>query len=180
MNIETKRLVLRALEPEDAETMARIINDPKVRESLGAYNLVFPTSTELERRWIADSGKRAGESNMAITLRSDGRMLGLLALRDINGRNGSAHLAIMIERKAWDKGYGSEAIAGAVGHLFDALNMHRVWLRVDQGNARAIRCYEKCGFRKEGVLREDHFAHGGWRSSYLMSVLTSDLRRRSR
>ena len=34
---------------------------------------------------------------------------------------------------------------------FDKMNLHRVWLNVYDFNARGIRCYEKCGFEREGV-----------------------------
>ena len=176
MNIETKRLVLRAAEQEDAKFLADLINDPEVRESLGAYNLVFPTSVEIEERWIADSSKHNDQAVMIIILRTSKKPLGLVALSDMNERNGSAHLSIIIEQKSWDKGYGTEAVNGVLERLFDRMNLHRVWLRVDEGNARAIRCYEKCGFGKEGTLREDHFAHSAWRNSYVMSILVDEFR----
>jgi RimJ/RimL family protein N-acetyltransferase len=82
----------------------------------------------------------------------------------------------MVERKSWSKGYGTEAISGLLERLFLNKNMHRVWLRVDQGNARAIKCYAKCGFVKEGMLREDHFAHGAWRSSCVMSIVVDEFK----
>ncbi len=177
MNIETKRLVMRALEPEDAQFLADLINDPEVRHSLGAYNLVYPTSTDLEAKWIAEVGGRKDQVAMMMTARTGKKPVGLIAISDMNERNASAHLSIIIEQKNWNKGYGSEAISGLVGHLFGEMNIHRIWLRVDQNNARAIRCYEKLGFRREGTLREDHFAHGAWRSSYVMSLLADEFRR---
>ena len=42
----------------------------------------------------------------------------------------------------------------ALGFAFDSLDCRRVTLLVDRDNARAIRAYEKCGFVREGVLRE--------------------------
>ena len=176
MNIETKRLVIRAAEQEDAKFLADLINDPEVRDSLGSYNLVFPTSTEMEARWLADVQKTHDQIVMMITMRAGGKPLGLLALSDMNDRNASAHMSIMIEQKSWNKGYGAEAIAGLLERLFHNKNLHRIWLRADEGNARAIRCYEKCGFKREGVLREDHFAQGGWRSSFIMSMLADEFR----
>jgi RimJ/RimL family protein N-acetyltransferase len=176
MNIETKRLVIRAAEQEDAKFLADLINDPEVRDSLGAYNLIFPTSTEMEARWIADVQKNPDQVAMIITMRATGKPVGLIALSDMNDRNASAHVSVMVERKSWSKGYGTEAISGLLERLFHNKNLHRVWLRVDESNHRAIKCYEKCGFRKEGVLREDHFAHGAWRSSYVMSVLADEFR----
>jgi RimJ/RimL family protein N-acetyltransferase len=180
MNIETKRLLMRAIEPEDAQFLADMLNDPEVRNALGAYTLVYPTSKELEERWIAESAKKTGEFHVLITSRKGGRPIGMIGVRELNERNGSGHLSIMIERKGWDKGYGTEAITGMLEYLFLRMNMHRIWLRVDENNPRAISCYKNCGFKVEGKLREDHFARGGWQSSLIMSVLAGELRGRAR
>jgi len=180
MNIETKRLVMRAVEPEDAEFLAGLVNDPEVRGSLGAYDLVYPMSVDMEERWIQEAGSKEDEAHLIIAGRRDGRPIGVLSVKDISWRNASAHLTIMLERGSWGRGYGTEAVSGALGFLFDGLNMHRVWLRVLDTNERAIRCYEKCGFRKDGTLREDVFTGGTWHSSHIMSILADEFRRMRR
>lgn len=174
MNIETKRLVLRSIEPEDADFLADLVNNPEVREGLGAYSLVFPMSIEAESRWIAEASKKENESHLIISKRKGLTPIGILSVKDVSLRNGSGHLSIIIQEKDWDKGFGTEAVSGVVDFIFMRLNGHRVWLRVDVRNARAIRCYKKCGFKVEGTLREDHFAAGKWQDSYIMSVLKGD------
>ncbi len=180
MNIETKRLVLRALEPEDAEFLAGVVNDPEVRDLLGAYELVFPVGPKAEAKWIASVSAREGEAHMTVTLRRGGRPIGILSVKDMDDRNASAHLSIVLERPSWDQGFGTEAVAGVLDFLFNRMNVHRVWLRVNERNVRAIRCYEKCGFSRDGILREDHFERGCWASSIIMSVLADEFRGRGR
>lgn len=170
MNIETKRLVIRAVEPSDASFLAGLVNDPEVRNVLGAYELVFPMSVDMESRWI-ESVSKTEEVHLVPTKRAGGAPLGIISLKDFSNRNGSAHLSIILERKSWDKGYGTEAVSGVLKFVFTKMNMHRVWLRVSEDNRRAIRCYEKCGFEVEGILREDHFAHDEWHDSLIMSVI---------
>lgn len=176
MNIETKRLILRAVEPTDARFLAEMINDPEVRDALGAYNLVFPLSEEMEQKWLLHVSKKEDEAHLIICLRDVLTPVGLLSVKDISQRNRSAHLSIILEKRSWDKGYGTESVQGTLDFLFNSMNMHRVWLRVNEANTRAIRCYEKCGFRKDGTLREDHYAHGQWTNSFIMSVLAADFR----
>lgn len=180
MNIETKRLVMRAVEPEDAQFLADMLNDSEVRDALGAYSLIYPTSKELEEKWIAESAKKSGEFHVLITAKKGGRPIGLIGVRELNERNGSGHLSIMIERRNWDKGFGTEAITGLLKFLFIQMNMHRIWLRVAEDNARALSCYKRCGFKVEGKLREDHFTRGDWRSSLIMSILADEVRRNPR
>ena len=54
---------------------------------------------------------------------------------------------------------------------FSEMNLHRIHLRVDADNARGIRCYEKCGFRPEGTMRDAIFREGRYHDQLLMSVL---------
>jgi RimJ/RimL family protein N-acetyltransferase len=61
-----------------------------------------------------------------------------------------------------------------VRHAFDTLNLNRVWLHVGEDNARAMRVYQKVGFRTEGRLRQDIFRDGRYWDSLLMAVLREE------
>lgn len=180
VNVETKRLILRAVEPEDASFLADLVNDPEVRGALGAYSLVYPVSVEEEEKWVAKVESRDDESNMVVCKRQGMKPIGLMSVRDIRERVASAHVTIILAKEHWDKGFGQEAMEGVLSLLFDRMNLHRVWLRVAEDNKRAIRCYEKCGFLREGVLREDHFQSGKWANSLVMAILADEFRRRHR
>jgi RimJ/RimL family protein N-acetyltransferase len=51
--------------------------------------------------------------------------------------------------------------------------MHRVYLFVANDNLPAIRMYERCGFRQEGILAEHYFKHGGYRDVLVMGLVAS-------
>lgn len=75
-------------------------------------------------------------------------------------------------------GYGAEATGLVLAFAFNVLRLHRVDLRVLDYNKRAIACYEKCGFVKEGVEREDALIEGKWESDIMMSILEQEYRNR--
>lgn len=54
------------------------------------------------------------------------------------------------------------------------MNLHRVWLRVYSNNVRAIASYEKCGFKREGVLRETRWINGRYYDTVMMGILDED------
>ncbi len=58
------------------------------------------------------------------------------------------------EMDAWSQGYGTEAAQMMLWLAFERIGLHRVGLSVFAFNTRAIRSYEKAGFRVEGRLRE--------------------------
>ncbi len=68
-------------------------------------------------------------------------------------------------------GLGTEATRLVLGYAFNTLALHRVDLRVLAYNKRAIACYEKCGFVKEGVEREGALVEGKWETDVMMSIL---------
>jgi ribosomal-protein-alanine N-acetyltransferase len=46
-------------------------------------------------------------------------------------------------------------------------------------NPRAIACYEKCGFVREGIEREGAWAADAWQSNLIMSILEQEYARLS-
>jgi len=59
---------------------------------------------------------------------------------------------------------------------FDMMNLHRIELDVHDWNPRALRVYEKVGFRKEGVIRDGMFRMGRWHDLVCMSLLKGELK----
>ena len=54
------------------------------------------------------------------------------------------------------------------------MRLNRVSLTTDELNARAIRCYEKCGFVREGLMRQHRLVDGQFRNAVLMGVLREE------
>jgi len=78
------------------------------------------------------------------------------------------------EKAEWSKGYATEATHLLIGHAFETLNLNRVWLHVYDKNPRALRAYEKVGFKKEGVLRQDHYREGRYWNTIVMAILREE------
>ena len=61
-------------------------------------------------------------------------------------------MGIVVGDKAeWSKGYGAHTVRMVLHYAFEELELNRVELTTDEENHRAIRCYEKCGFVREGT-----------------------------
>jgi [ribosomal protein S5]-alanine N-acetyltransferase len=106
-----------------------------------------------------------------------GSLLSLVE-NDIDDKNRHAMFGIFVgAAEARGKGYGTAATAMVVRYAFNTLNLNRVWLHVYEDNKPGIRVYEKVGFRKEGVLRQDNFRRGRYRDTIVMGILRADGRR---
>ena len=77
----------------------------------------------------------------------DGKHIGNCMYYDVDEERKQAKIGIIIgDREYWDKGYGADAVAALVAHIFAETNLERVYLDTLEWNVRAQRCFQKCGF----------------------------------
>src|SRR5262249_43562402 len=140
-----------------------------------------PMSLAAEEAFVARIQDDKNNVVLSIVLRRDDRVIGNTALHGIHSRNQHAGFGIMIgDKDEWGKGYGTDATKLIVRSGFDTLNLHRIWLHVYEDNERAIRSYEKVGFRREGVLRDHAFRNGRYGNVITMGILREEMAKEAR
>ena len=86
---------------------------------------------------------------------ADDKLLGDINLWISNWPGRDAFVGLGIgEREFWGKGYGTDVMKIMLRYAFTEVNLQRVTLFVFEYNPRAIRSYEKAGFRHEGRMRQ--------------------------
>ncbi len=129
---------------------------------------------EYEREWVR---ARADAVRFAIYLRAGWRPIGIADLRHIDLSHRTAEFGMSIgERDCLGQGYGTEATRLVLDYAFTALGLHNVWLSVFSFNTRAIRAYERAGFRRIGQRREAHRVGGRVYDEILMDCLATEFR----
>lgn len=169
-----ERIRLRAIEREDIPTFVRWFNDPEVRRYLLMYE---PMSRVKEERWFEAQVEARDEFLLAIEAQvgDDWIHIGNVGLHRIDWKNRIAIFGIALGEKAyWGQGYGTDATRTMLRFAFGELNLHRVELEVYDFNPRAIRCYEKAGFRREGTRRQALFRDGRYWDVHTMAVLQTE------
>ena len=92
---------------------------------------------------------------------------------DLIDRN--AVLSIVISKKAnRNRGIGTDAIRTLLDFVFNEMNLHKVELGVDSNNEWAVKCYQKVGFKIEGVIRDHTFIDGRYSNLYKMGILETE------
>jgi len=165
---------LRAIHETDLPLLVRWMNDPEVRHWL--HHSERPDATVDAEVRVRFGLEQQGLPNLVWMIETlEGRPVGHVGL--LHPPRG-AELAISIgETDAWSKGYGTDAIRAVLRHAFAELNLHRVYLFTDADNARGIRCYEKCGFVREGLMREQRLRYGKPLDMVVMGVLRHEWER---
>lgn len=167
-------LLFSAVEAFDAPVLARIINEPLPNMILGREPRSVAEVETLLRHWRRDD-------TVVFAIRPSGlppeELLGCVGLFGIRRVDRNAELRIFLAQSARGHGFGFAATKFIVEYGFRELGLHRVWLGVSSDNAVAIRCYEKAGFQREGVLRDEVWTHGRFVDAIRMSILESEERR---
>ena len=178
--MEGKLVRIRAYERSDLDAVMAWVNDEEVTRQLGAGPLSFPVSRVQEEQFLevaVRSGADAINKVFAIETVAERQYIGGIDLRAIDWMDRHAEIGIVIGDKAFrGKGYGTDAMRVIMRMGFDKMGLHRLWLRVYDFNAAGIRCYEKCGFQKEGILRHDRFIDGEYHDTIVMGILEAEYR----
>ncbi len=74
------------------------------------------------------------------------------------------------EPDLWNRGLGTQAVSALLAYLLETVGASKVVLDPHTQNTRAIRCYEKCGFRKVKILPRHELHEGEYRDSWLMAI----------
>jgi len=175
--ISGRRILLRRHEPADLEAVRRWYHDPEVAR-LTRFQIA-PVTDEEVRRYFQVRLLSPDSFAYAILIDGGQRLVGTTTFSALDADNGSVMFHITIgEHDAWGLGYGTETTELMLAHAFEKLSLNRVGLSVFAFNTRAIRCYEKVGFRIEGRSREAVWRDGSFWDEVHMGILASEWRSR--
>ncbi|HEY3297293.1 MAG TPA: GNAT family N-acetyltransferase [Armatimonadota bacterium] len=142
---------LRPLKADDLQRRAEWLND---LETVRFFTGCLPTRAydmNDAQRWQQNLENDVTALVWAIETK-DRRHIGDIDLHSIDRYYKSAKLTIMIgDKTSWNQGFGTDAIVAMLDHAFSELRMLNIDLRVFDFNARALRCYEKCGFAESNT-----------------------------
>ncbi|MBK8741165.1 MAG: GNAT family N-acetyltransferase [Betaproteobacteria bacterium] len=86
----------------------------------------------------------------------------------------SFELGYFLRPDAQGHGYASEAVRLVVDFGFKSLAARRIWASCDVQNERSVRVLERCGFAREGTLKnERRNLQGGLRDTLLFALTTT-------
>ena len=173
--LQGERIYLRRVEHEDVDHFLNAVSNPEIRRLTGTN--AFFTKAKLER-FIANIQTDSSRIDLIIALQKNDQVIGDLAIVDIDqqNRNGSFRIAIT-DPQYLSKGYGTEALSIVIDYMFNTLNLRRISINVYAFNHRAIKAYEKLGFVKEGVLREELYFDGEYNDNILMGLLKKEYKK---
>ena len=173
--IQGAHITLRAIRESDIDDRLAIGRHHEFVHMCGGETLREPEYPSRDR-WADWFRKTRAEDNLWI-IDLGGRCIGSAGFHHISPADHSATYRIGIfDAAQHSKGIGTEATRLLLEYGFTVKKWHRIELKVLEYNHRAIRCYQKCGFKQDGILRESAFIEGRYYSDIVMSILDYEYR----
>lgn len=167
------RIYLRALEPDDYKVSYKWRNDSDIQEMVGGHK--YFVSMEKERKWVEATINDNNRIVLAICLKSNNKYIGNVMLQEIDWINRSASVPIFLgDKEEWGKGYATEARMQMLKFAFEERGLESIRDLVLENNCASIKLHEKCGYVREGVMRNSVFKNGKFHNQIVMSVLKDE------
>ncbi len=167
MELENSKVILRPIDETDTENIVTWRNKDSVKRH---FIYRKPFTIEGHTAWLQNMVKTGKVAQFIIYSQELGKDVGSVFLRDIDQDNRKAEYGIFLgEDDARGHGIGTAAAKLIVKYGFDELRLHKIFLRVFADNIRAIKSYEKAGFRQEAYLKDEVYISGAFQDIVLMA-----------
>ena len=166
--IRGQKTFLRAPELEDVRIISAWLND---REANKFLQVVYPVSKRYADSFVMEADEDKSKKVFIID-NEDRKPIGIIAMSSIRWESRCCEIGIAIyDRNYRGKGYGRDALSTALRFAFEDMNLHLVYLQVDESNEEARRLYSSLNFEYEGTLRDRYYREGRYRNVMMMSIV---------
>ncbi|HLF47240.1 MAG TPA: GNAT family protein [Chitinophagaceae bacterium] len=170
--LETDRLLLRRMNMADAPEMFFLRSDESVLKYIGKEpaKTIHEAEAFIEK---IDAGIVSGISIMwAITLKENPeKMIGTICYWNMQPEHFRSEIGFLLHPDHWRKGIMKEAISKILDYGFSTIKLHSIEARVHVDNKASASVLEFCGFKKEGLLKEDFYFNGEFLDTLIFSRL---------
>ena len=172
--ISGDRIYLREVRLSDVnEQYYNWLNDPEINQYLETK--FVPRSLENIAEFVKSMDGNQNEPFFAICLKEDDRHVGNIKIGPINWLHRSGDISLFIgDKRLWGKGVATEAIGLVTDFGFRVLNLNKIKAGCYGGNLGSAKAFEKCGFVREGLLREQFISHGEKVDMIIMGITATD------
>lgn len=173
MNLKGKKVLLRAIEESDLSMLQELTNNPDFERMIVGWS--FAVSKKDQDSWFQNCKNGLERLRFTIVTEEDGAV-GLIGLRDIDWKNGSAvGLGMRIAKtNLRTRGLATDAWMTLLRYAFEELRLNRIVGSYIEYNKASARVCEKVGFKIEGIQREAVYKEGKFHDVYSLACLKSD------
>jgi ribosomal-protein-alanine N-acetyltransferase len=173
--LETKRLILRAIETTDLESLYRFRSLPKVYRYLVASPDTKKDTANFIKWTISERKKKPVQNYYwAVVVKKTGDLIGKCNINIVSPGHQEASLGYDLHPDFWNQGYATEATKEMISFGFRDVKLHRIYATCDPKNVGSGKVLLKAGMKWEGTFRKNMLQKGKWRDTHQYAILSTD------
>jgi RimJ/RimL family protein N-acetyltransferase len=154
--LETDRLILRWLSPEDAEFILRLVNEPSWLKFIGDKGVrTIEDARSYIQKGPVDMYSRLGFGLYLVELREESLPIGMCGLLKRDTLE-DVDIGFAFLPEYWGRGYAYESAFAVITHSREVLGLNRIVAITSPDNDRSAKLLEKLGLRFEEMLKLSH------------------------
>lgn len=165
--------VVRPLRMEDVDAWAAYALLPEVKEFTSSTVESVDDIRPIVQRVLA--AEPASPIHFAIVPAGSAEMIASVGFHTISPINGTAEITYDVAPSHWNRGIATAACRAASLWGFESKGWHRIQATTLLPHARSQRVLERCGFKREGIVRSYRLVRGGPADYWLYSVLPGEV-----
>ena len=169
--LETERLLLREIKPEDVKEVFGIRSNADVMKYFGKD----PLNSEDEALELIDLTTEAYRKKegirWGISFKNSGKLIGSGGIWRILKQHLRGEVGYELSQDHWKKGIMSEALAEMIKFSFANMNLHTIEANLDPANIASVKLLEKLGFKKEGHIKESYYQNSIFTDTAIYSLI---------
>ena len=174
--LETERLILRKMTPNDVGAVFAYASDPEV-----ARYVLWETHRSIEDsrafvELVVSRYESGGEPEWGIVYKGDHRFVGTCGIVSWEPEHARAELGYALSREYWGRGLMPEAVCAMISFGFGRMGLNRIEARCIAENSASARVMQKAGMTCEGTLRQRERIKGKYRDMEIYSILRGEHR----
>jgi ribosomal-protein-alanine N-acetyltransferase len=154
--LETRRLILRHLLPEDLDDLFALYRDPEIRRYFPEGTLSY-AETKAELEWFLNGHPDHPELGLwATILKENDRFIGRCGLLPWTlEQRPEVEVAYLLAKEYWGQGLATEAARGIVQYAVERLNLSRLVCLVTPGNQASANVAVNIGMALEKEMEDE-------------------------
>ncbi|KQT20523.1 GNAT family acetyltransferase [Chryseobacterium sp. Leaf404] len=156
--IETERLILREIIPEDVEAFFAMDSNPEVVKYVGIKPLTDISQSAAMIESIRNQYTENGIGRWAVILKENGKLIGwsgLKLIKEINNHQNIHDLGYRFTPEYWGKGYASETSVAVLNYGFIEMKLETIFAYADVENHASNHVLRKLGFEEKGTFIDE-------------------------
>lgn len=168
--IVTDRLTIRPMTVSDVPALREWMPD----KSIYTYWGKGPSKAEKNPELLFEKEEKLTKNfHLGIATRDNNKVIGDIWVYLIE-KDRMASVAVRLSTKVHGRGYGTESLSAMTRFCFANTELQRLWAEVDVRNIASCKMLEKCGYKKEGHIRQGKMVNT-WCDYYIYGILVSDM-----